>query len=130
MAKQLDRQKLWQRLSTEALAHGNHQIVEMTYQKLRSFDKLSFLYLTTGDQEKLQRMAKIAEHRGDMTSRFQNALFLGDVEMRIEMLKEADQYPLAYLTAKAHGLADQAQEILEMSGMSEEDVKMPKMGKP
>ncbi|KAK0307450.1 hypothetical protein LTR01_005450 [Friedmanniomyces endolithicus] len=130
MAKQLDRQKLWQRLSTEALAHGNHQIVEMTYQKLRSFDKLSFLYLTTGDQEKLQRMAKIAEHRGDMTSRFQNALFLGDVEMRIEMLKEADQYPLAYLTAKAHGMADQAQEILEMSGLSEGDVKMPKMGKP
>ncbi|KAG9714526.1 Coatomer, alpha subunit, partial [Aureobasidium melanogenum] len=71
MAKQLDRPKLWQRLSTEALAHGNHQVVEMTYQKLRNFDKLSFLYLSTGDESKLHRMAKIAEHRGDMTSRFQ-----------------------------------------------------------
>ena len=130
MAKQLDRPKLWQRLSTEALAHGNHQVVEMTYQKLRNFDKLSFLYLTTGDEEKLQRMSKIAEHRGDMTSRFQNSLYLGDVQNRIEMFKEIDQYPLAYLTAKAHGLEDQCQEILEASGLTEDQVTLPTVGKP
>lgn len=130
MAKQLDRPQLWQRLSTEALAHGNHQVVEMTYQKLRNFDKLSFLYLATGDQEKLQRMAKIAEHRGDMTSRFQNSLYLGDVESQIEMFKEIDQYPLAYLTAKAHGLDDQCQEILEASGLTEDQVSLPSVGAP
>lgn len=88
MAKQLDRPQLWSRLGTEALAHGNHQTVEMTYQKQRNFDKLSFLYLATGDNEKLNRMAKIAEHRGDFTSRFQNAIYLGDVEGRIQMFKE------------------------------------------
>lgn len=130
MAKQLDRPKLWQRLSSEALAHGNHQVVELAYQKLKNFEKLSFLYLTTGDGEKLNRMAKIAEHRGDMTSRFQNALYLGDVQNRIEMFKEVDQYPLAYLTAKAHGLDDQAQEILEASGLTEEEVKLPTTGQP
>ncbi|KXT10334.1 hypothetical protein AC579_1033 [Pseudocercospora musae] len=130
MAKQLDRPKLWQRLGTEALAHGNHQIVEMTYQKLRNFDKLSFLYLTTGDQEKLNRMAKIAEHRGDQTSRFQNSIYLGDVQSRIEMLKEVDQYPLAYLTAKSHGLDDECQAILGASGLSEEDIKLPTLGQP
>ena len=90
MAKQLDRPKLWTRLSTEALAHGNHSIVEMCYQKLKQFDKLSFLYLATGDSGKLARMAKIAEHRGDFTSRFQNALYLGDAEDRIQMFKEID----------------------------------------
>lgn len=90
MAKQLDRPKLWTRLGTEALSHGNHQIVEMTYQKLRNFDKLSFLYLATGDEEKLARMAKIAEHRGDFTSWFQNALYMGDVQNRIDMFKEID----------------------------------------
>jgi coatomer protein complex subunit alpha (xenin) len=90
MAKQLDRPKLWSRLSNEALAHGNHQVVEMTYQKLRQFDKLSFLYLSTGDNTKLTRMAKIAEHRGDFTARFQNALYLGDVNDRIQMFKEID----------------------------------------
>lgn len=90
MAKQLDRPKLWSRLATEALSRGYHQIVEMAYQKLRSFDKLSFLYLATGDEEKLARMAKIAEHRGDFTSRFQNALYRGDVQDRIDMFKEID----------------------------------------
>lgn len=130
MAKQLDRPKLWQRLSTEGLAHGNHQIVELAYQKLKNFEKLSFLYLATGDMEKLSRMAKIAEHRGDMTSRFQNALYLGDAQNRIEMFKEVDQYPLAYLTAKAHGLDDQAQEIIEASGLTAEEIKLPPIGQP
>ena len=130
MAKQLDRPQLWQRLGAEALAHGNHQIVEMTYQKQRNFDKLSFLYLATGDEEKLQRMAKIAEHRGDMTSRFQNSLYLGDAQNRIEMFKDVDQYPLAYLTAKANGLEDQCQEILDASGLTEEQITLPGIGKP
>ncbi|KAF1356624.1 coatomer WD associated region-domain-containing protein [Delphinella strobiligena] len=130
MAKQLDRPKLWQRLSAEALAHGNHQVVEMTYQKLRNFDKLSFLYLATGDDAKLQRMAKIAEHRGDMTSRFQNSLYLSDVQSRIDMFKEIDQYPLAYLTAKANGLDDQCQEILEAAGLTEDQISLPTTGKP
>lgn len=88
MARELDRPKLWERLGSEALAHGNHQLVETAYQKLKQFDKLSFLYLATGDQAKLARMGKIAEHRGDFTSRFQNALYLGDVTDRIEMFKE------------------------------------------
>jgi coatomer protein complex subunit alpha (xenin) len=99
MAKHLDRPKLWTRLGTEALAHGNHEIVEMVYQKLRQFDKLSFLYLSTGDDEKLARMAKIAEHRGDFTSQFQNALYIGDVENRIQMFKEIDLCKRTFLAA-------------------------------
>lgn len=151
MAKQLDRPKLWTRLGIEALAHGNHQTVEMAYQKLRQFDKLSFLYLSTGDQEKLARMAKIAEHRGDITSRFQNALYLGDVDNRIQMFKEIDLCeqpyllaasaalfvhtnesidPLAYMTAKAHGLDDECKLILDASGLTEDQVTLPSVGKP
>lgn len=130
MAKQLDKPKLWTRLSQEALAHGNHQIVEMCYQKLKHFDKLSFLYLTTGDHDKLSRMAKIAEHRGDFTSRFQNALYLGEVQDRIQMFKEIDLYPLAYMTAKSHGLEDECQEILETTGLTEDQLSMPTLGEP
>ncbi|KAI9836153.1 MAG: hypothetical protein M1837_003441 [Sclerophora amabilis] len=128
MAKQLDRPKLWTRLGTEALAHGNHQTVEMVYQKLRQFDKLSFLYLATGDIEKLNRMAKIAEHRGDFTARFQNILYLGDVESRIEMFKEIDLYPLAFMTAKSHGLSEECESILEASGLTEEEITLPPTG--
>lgn len=99
MARELDRPKLWSRLAAEALNHGNHQTVEMAYQKQRLFDKLSFLYLTTGDQDKLSRMAKIAEHRGDFTSRFQNAIYRGDIDDRIQMFKEAD---LCMYTLRMH----------------------------
>lgn len=128
MAKQLDRAKLWLRLGTEALAHGNHQIVESSYQKQHSFDKLSFLYLCTGDHEKLSRMQMIADRRGDMVSIFQNALYIGDVEKRINMYKDIDLYPLAYMTAKANGLEDECQRILDESGVTEDQVKLPSIG--
>lgn len=130
MARELDRPNLWSRLGAEALAHGNHQTVEMTYQKQRQFDKLSFLYLATGDSEKLSRMAKIAEHRGDFTSRFQNAIYRGDVEDRIQMFKEVDLYPLAYLTAKSNGLTDEAESILESCGLSEDQITIPTLEEP
>lgn len=146
MAKELDRPNLWSRLGTEALAHGNHQTVEMAYQKQRLFDKLSFLYLSTGDQEKLFRMAKIAEHRGDFTSRFQNAIYRGDVEDRIQMFKEVDLCtlyplllivrlltfadPLAYLTAKSHGMTEEAESILEACGLTEDQINLPSSEKP
>ncbi|KAA8645995.1 coatomer subunit alpha [Aspergillus tanneri] len=130
MAKELDRPNLWSRLGAEALAHGNHQTVEMAYQKQRNFDKLSFLYLSTGDQEKLSRMAKIAEHRGDFTSRFQNAIYRSDIEDRIQMYKEVDLYPLAYLTAKTHGLTEEAESILEASGLTEDQITLPSVDEP
>ncbi|KZZ89759.1 coatomer subunit alpha [Ascosphaera apis ARSEF 7405] len=129
MARELDRPKLWSRLAAAALEHGNHQTVEMANQKLRNFDKLSFLYLATGDQEKLTRMAKIADHRGDFTSQFQNALYLGDVETRIQMFKEVGLLPLAYLTAKSHGLEDEAQSIREAAGLDEDQISLPQIGK-
>lgn len=127
MAKELDKQALWLKLGTEALSHGNHQVVEMAYQKLKQFDKLSFLYLTTGDQSKLARMAKIAEHRGDFTARFQNDLYLGEMD-RVQMFKEVDLYPLAYMTAKSYGMDDECQAILEATGLTEDEIKMPKIG--
>lgn len=126
MAKTLDRPKIWTRLATEALAHGNHQTVEMAYQKLRQFDKLSFLYLCTGNAEKLTRMEKIAEHRGDFSARFQNGVYLGDVDSRIRTFKDAQLYPLAYLTAKTHGLEEECEAILEASGLTAEQVVPPK----
>ena len=44
-----------------ALMIGNHQVVEMAYQRTKNFDKLTFLYLLTGNLEKLRKMMKIGE---------------------------------------------------------------------
>ncbi|WOO78390.1 Putative coatomer subunit alpha [Vanrija pseudolonga] len=121
-ATNVDRPEVWERLATAALKQGNHQIVEKAYQKTRNFDKLSFLYLITGNTQKLGMMGTIAAKRGDQMSRFQNSLYLGDVETRVAVLRETGQYPLAYFTAKTNGLDDLALEVLEEAGLTEDEV--------
>lgn len=79
----LDDKAVWEALGEAALLQGNHQIVEMAYQRTKDFEKLAFLYLITGNLEKLQKMMKIAQIRKDTHGQFQTALFLGDVEERI-----------------------------------------------
>lgn len=92
------------KLGVAALRQGNHQVVEMAYQRTKNFERLSFLYLITGNVEKLRKMLKIAEMRQDVMGRFHNALFLGDVEERVKILNEAGQTPLATVCAMLHEL--------------------------
>lgn len=49
----------------------------MAYQRTKSFAKLSFLYLITGNTTKLGKMLQIANMRGDVMGRFHNSLYLG-----------------------------------------------------
>ncbi len=110
-AKALDDKTCWEALGEAALLQGNHQIVEMAYQRTKNFDKLSFLYLITGNMDKLRKMMKIAGMRNDKCGQYQTALFLGDIPERISILKGSNQTALAYLTAATHGMADEAQEL-------------------
>lgn len=55
-AQELDDKDTWHRLGVEALRQGNHQIVEFAYQKTKNFERLSFLYLITGNEEKLAKV--------------------------------------------------------------------------
>ncbi|GFO24202.1 coatomer subunit alpha [Plakobranchus ocellatus] len=96
-AKALDDGACWEKLGEAALLQGNHQIVEMAYQKTKNFDKLSFLYLITGNLEKLRKMMKIAEIRKDTSGHYQNALLLGDVTERVKILKGCGQSKLKFL---------------------------------
>ncbi|KIY66676.1 Coatomer, alpha subunit [Cylindrobasidium torrendii FP15055 ss-10] len=129
-AKEIDRPETWERLAQQALRQGNHKVVEKAYQQTKNFDKLSFLYLATGSKDKLSKMQKIADARGNPMSRFHNALYAGDVEGRISVLRDVGMYPLAYLTAKTNGLEDIATEILEDAGLTEADVDdVPNFGR-
>ncbi|GAA5874214.1 hypothetical protein JCM3774_006766, partial [Rhodotorula dairenensis] len=123
MAKALDRESTWTRLGQQALKQGNHKIVEIAYQRTKNFDRLSFLYLATGNEDKLGKMAKIADMRGDPMSKFHNALYTGDVEARVQVLLEAGMTPLAYMTARTNGLDDLAQQILDEAGLAPEEVE-------
>jgi coatomer protein complex subunit alpha (xenin) len=110
-AKEIDDKAVWEALAQAALLQGNHQIVEYSYQRTKNFDKLAFLYFITGNVEKLQRMLKVAQMRKDYHGNFSIALYLGDVEERTRLLKDAGQTSLAYLTAATHGLNDQAEKL-------------------
>lgn len=112
-AKILDDKSCWELLGEAALALGNHQIVEMAYQRTQNFDRLSFLYLITGNIEKLKKMIKIAEVRKDISSQYHNALFVGDVQERVKILKSTGHESLAYLTAATHGLSEEAESLAE-----------------
>lgn len=110
-ARALEDKVCWERLGQAALMQGNHQVVEMCYQRTKNFDKLTFLYLITGNLDKLRKMTKIAEIRKDLSGQYQGALLLGDVAERIKILKNCGQNSLAYLTAATHGLDEEAEDL-------------------
>mmetsp|Transcript_28725 Transcript_28725/g.31900 ORF Transcript_28725/g.31900 Transcript_28725/m.31900 type:complete len:553 (+) Transcript_28725:3-1661(+) len=85
---------------------GNHAIVEVAYQKTMNFERLSFLYLITGNTKKIKAMLRIANLNNNIMARFHNSLYLGDVQSRVKLLEDVGQYNLAYLTASTHGLED------------------------
>jgi coatomer protein complex subunit alpha (xenin) len=76
---------------TKTKRRSRPQVVEMCYQRTKNFEKLSFLYLITGNIVKLRKMLKIAEMRGDAMGRFHNALYLGDAEDRVALLSGASR---------------------------------------
>jgi len=102
---------IWGILGSEALRQGNHQVVEMSYQRTKDFDRLSFLYLITGESEKLKKMLKISQMRGDVMGRYYNALLLGNAEERVKVLEESGNLSLAYIQAKTHGLEEDAERV-------------------
>ena len=79
-------------------------MVEKAYQQTKNFDKLSFLYLATGSTDKLSKMQKIADARGDPMSRFHNALYAGDLQgqlWKINLAKAASSdWDAAHLISK------------------------------
>lgn len=58
--------------------------------------------MATGSTDKLTKMQKIADARGDPMSRFHNALYAGDVLGRIAVLKDVGmcEYSLLFTCSK------------------------------
>ncbi|EGW31260.1 uncharacterized protein SPAPADRAFT_139873 [Spathaspora passalidarum NRRL Y-27907] len=127
-AKILNDSQIWEKLGEEALLQGNLEIVEYVYQQLHNFDKLSFLYLYKGDNERLNKMTTIAEHREDTSALIQNTLYSNDVKKRCQVYIQNGMLPLAYTLAKSNGLVELAAQILQEAGLEEKDVDLPELG--
>ena len=93
------------------MALGNYEITEKCYQMTRQFDKLNFFYATTGSLSKLNRMQGLANSLNDPMLRFNTATLTANVSEKVRILAENGQTPLAYMTAKSHGLEEFAKTL-------------------
>ncbi|CAD8067026.1 unnamed protein product [Paramecium sonneborni] len=94
----------YQQLSEEAMRQGNHNIVEVCQQKLRSSQQLAFLYTITGQTEKLNVLSTIAKEQNEHNTRFQTLLHLGNINQRIQFLQDCKLEHIANLSKFVHGL--------------------------
>ncbi|OLY80440.1 Coatomer subunit alpha [Smittium mucronatum] len=116
-AKAIDQPIYWHKLAEEALKLGYINIVEMSYQRSKSFDKLLNLYLLTGNFEKSSKLSLTGGKNIDQSFRYMSSLMLGNVEQQIQLLLECGQSSLAYLSAVSHGMTGHAEAILSKSGV-------------
>lgn len=100
---------------------GHYGLAEICLQKLKAFEKLSFLYFLLGDRTKLKKMMHVSKLLRQPLLRQQQALLLGDAEERVHVLMEAQQPGLAYLCAKSHGLHELAEQL--RGSVDEKDVE-------
>eukprot|EP00494_Astrolonche_serrata_P032486 UN32755 len=76
-------------------------------------EKLSFHFLLSGNQSKMEQLIKIGKSMNNPLAQFHNALVLGDVETRVNVLMEANQLGLAYVMAKKHNLSDALLDLVQ-----------------
>ncbi|EDO18559.1 hypothetical protein Kpol_2001p65 [Vanderwaltozyma polyspora DSM 70294] len=129
-AKKLNAPASWERLRKEAVTQGNLGIVELIDQQLKSFDQLSFLYLISGETNKLSKMETVAQRRNDVSSMILNSFYNNSVSFRSNVFAEAGSLPLAYAVAKANGDEAAAAAYLEQAGIDEQDVTLPDVLNP
>ncbi|ORM41771.1 Coatomer subunit alpha-1 [Babesia sp. Xinjiang] len=103
-AQVIDEVDSWKSLGDAALEQGNCVIAEVAFQKAKLFDKLSMLYLITGNTLKLKKMLNICKFRNDVTSTIQHALYLGDMGELAYILKENKQAKLAEMCETTYGI--------------------------
>ncbi|ANQ08989.1 Coatomer alpha subunit [Plasmodium coatneyi] len=103
-AKKINKTHIWNLLSVHALLLGNYDIAEYALVRMKAYDKLSFLYLFSGNIEKLKKMQNIAIIRGDLISIFLNSLYLGDIQQRINVFVEQNQVNLAWACSQLYNI--------------------------
>ena len=103
---------------------GNLEIAEKCCQQTKAFERLSFLYAISGATDKIEKMLKLSELRGDIMSRYSNTLYLGSAAARTKVLEDAGHLSLAHVSAAAHGLAEEAARLREKLGDKVDDASV------
>lgn len=114
-ACEIDKKEVWNRLADGAMALGNFIIAEKCLLKTDDRSRLSFLYLITGNFEKMKTLnEEVPKNRADLV--LQNNLLLGDAAGLASSLSNLNLPSLAFMAAKNAGLEAEAKTILSDSG--------------
>ena len=85
-AGEVKEEATWLRVGELALLHGDLKVAEQSYQRGRLYDRLMFLYLITGQRDKLTKLARIFRVRGEISSLAQVSLITRDGDMMADSL--------------------------------------------
>jgi len=96
-AKILDTSETWMNLANLAMLNGDLAMAELSYQKCRAYTKLMFLYLVSGQRDKLTKLARIMRVKGDFSGVYQIYLITGEKEDAVDLLEFGGQRQLADL---------------------------------
>ena len=96
-ASDLDDGDTWLRLGELSLLHGKLELAEQSYQRGRHYDKLIFLYVITGQREKLVKLGRIFKVRGEVSSLVEVGLVVRDGDTIADSLALAGHKELAVL---------------------------------
>lgn len=106
-AVKLDKTDFWSRLADGAMALGNFTIAEKCLQRIGDHSRLSFLYVITGNVEKIRALnTKLPADKIDL--RIQNNIMLGDGLDLAGCLSSINMPVFAYLAEKGAGASPRA----------------------
>lgn len=104
ISRDLNSAEKYRLLSREAMRLGSPSLADMCLSLAGGGHRHLMHNLITGNSKQLEEFPA-----NDITHKFNNSLFLGDIRTRIKALSEAGQLALAYSTAKTHGVVDYVQ---------------------
>jgi hypothetical protein len=104
MALRLGDKEIWGKLGEAALLLGNVEVAEMALQNSDNLARLSFLYVVTGQLDKLQTMTRVKGVVKDVGMQFVNGACCGSVVQQAEALRTRGLKRLAVHTLRTHGL--------------------------
>merc|ERR1712048_1226979 len=129
--REMNSESVWNRFAAAALMQGNYRYVTEAYKQTLNFEKLMNLFLINGNFLMLNKLAEIARSKDDKMMIFNIAMLNGcrrdngsHVLQRIESLKEAQQYGLAFLTASSNGLSEIA-DAIKSEFLSDKEIVIP-----
>ncbi len=123
-AETLNDKIYYNKLADKAMLMGKLDIAEFCYVKGQNLDKLIFFYTISGKFEKLKKVSLALKQTNDNSRRFLNAIYLNNVDEKIDVLNSTGHSTLALLVAKLNNKEDAITEITENAEKIGKNIKI------